>query len=103
MSESLYCVKTTAQNGWVVRELNWPVHFMEGENACLPATLFGDHKPSDAHEPLKILEDDLRNCNESTLAGNHIYVDSDLSADLRRKVKHYCSCNFKLSVYKISD
>ncbi|KAG8635981.1 uncharacterized protein LOC110603663 isoform X2 [Manihot esculenta] len=87
LSESLYCVKSVGGNDVHLDDLNRRVSSSGTENSCLPvgfndAKQFemteGQHKRSSGRSSNRSIE--------PTLSGNSIYVDSDISDDLRNKV-----------------
>lgn len=87
LSESLYSVKSVGKNGVRLDELNRLVGFTGTENTCLPvgikdANQFdmtkGPHKASSGRSSDGGIG--------SSLSGNSMYVDSDISDALRNKV-----------------
>ncbi|XP_010261804.1 PREDICTED: uncharacterized protein LOC104600519 isoform X2 [Nelumbo nucifera] len=88
LSESLYSVKSVGEHGLKVEDLNRVVGFVGAENSCLPLGLHEDTKKSSQtqqkHQPF--LGKESGKNSASVLAGHSIYVDSDISDDLRSKV-----------------
>ncbi|XP_061965906.1 uncharacterized protein LOC133689850 isoform X2 [Populus nigra] len=86
LSESLYSVKSVGENGARLDEMNRLVGFTGAENLCLPAGINdakqfnkseGLHQLSSGRSPIKSIG--------LNLSGNSMYVDSDISDDLRSK------------------
>ncbi|KAL6207667.1 hypothetical protein ACLB2K_018622 [Fragaria x ananassa] len=87
LSESLYSIKSMGQNGIRLDELNRLVGFSGAENSCLPVGAYGTKQLSMIEEPQ--FSGREFNCNrgsDSTLSGHSMYVDLDISAELRNKV-----------------
>jgi hypothetical protein len=87
LSESLYSVKSVGENGARVDEMNRLVGFTGAENVCLPVGINdakqfnkseGLHQLSSGRSPIKSIG--------LNLSGNSMYVDSDISDDLRSRV-----------------
>ncbi|XP_065850565.1 uncharacterized protein [Euphorbia lathyris] len=87
LSESLYSVKTVGGNDVKLDDLNRLVGFSGTENSCLPVGI-NDAKQFDVAEGLhKRLSGRSSNRSiDSTLSGSSIYIDSDISDELRNKV-----------------
>ncbi|XP_057985797.1 uncharacterized protein LOC110662256 isoform X2 [Hevea brasiliensis] len=87
LSESLYSVKSVGENGVCLDDLNRIFGFSGSENSCLPVG-FNDTKQFEMTEGLH-KRSSGRSSNRSiepTMSGNSVYVDSDISGDLRNKV-----------------
>lgn len=87
LSESLYSVKSVGENGARLDEMNRLVGFTGAENVCLPVGINdakqfnkseGLHQLSSGRSPIKSIG--------LNLSGNSMYVDSDISDDLRSRV-----------------
>lgn len=71
-------------------EWNRLTGFSGAENSCLPVGVRGSKQSCMVEEPLIRFsgrETDRR--NDSTLSGHSMYVDLDISAELRNKVKGF--------------
>uniref|UniRef100_A0A5B7BXE9 BRCT domain-containing protein n=1 Tax=Davidia involucrata TaxID=16924 RepID=A0A5B7BXE9_DAVIN len=88
LNESLYSVKSVGENGMHMDDLNRLVQYAGTENYCLPVGMHEHAKQSDMiEEPhLRFSEKVFKRSVESTLSGHSLYVDLDVSAELRRKV-----------------
>ncbi|RVX17556.1 hypothetical protein CK203_003673 [Vitis vinifera] len=88
LSESLYYVKNVGENGVRMDELNRLIGFSGAENSCLPAGMFENAKQSvmteDPH--LWFSGRESKRSVDSTLSGHSMFIDSDISAELRNKV-----------------
>ncbi|KAK9946783.1 hypothetical protein M0R45_012229 [Rubus argutus] len=87
LSESLYSIKSFGQNGIRLDELNRLVGFSGTENSCLPVGANGTKHLSTIEEAQ--FSERESNCNrssDSTLSGHSMYIDLDISAELRNKV-----------------
>ncbi|KAH9804966.1 brct domain-containing DNA repair protein-related [Citrus sinensis] len=82
LSESLYTVKSIDEHGMHLDKLNRLVGFAGTENSCLPA---GIYEAKQFNATGKHERDSNRSMN-STLSGCSMYVDSDVSEELRNKV-----------------
>ncbi|XP_043703864.1 uncharacterized protein LOC122653963 [Telopea speciosissima] len=89
LSESLYSVKTVGERGLQTEELNRLLGFTATENTCLPVGLRGDTKQySDTLQPhTHVTEKENRKTGGAAVLSRHsIFVDSDISTELRSKV-----------------
>ncbi|XP_058001852.1 uncharacterized protein LOC110654728 isoform X2 [Hevea brasiliensis] len=87
LSESLYSVKSVGENDVRLDDLNRLVGLSGTENSCLPVG-FNDPKKFELTEGLR-KKSSVRSSDrsiEATLSGNSLYVDSDISDELRNKV-----------------
>ncbi|KAI4316450.1 hypothetical protein L6164_024428 [Bauhinia variegata] len=86
LSESHYCVKNYGENNIHLVDLKLPPGYKNAEDSCLP-TRIREAKQADDIEGLQRFsgKESSRN-RESTLSGCSIYVDPDISAELRNKV-----------------
>lgn len=88
LSESLYYVKNVGENGVRMDELNRLIGFSGAENSCLPAGMFENAKQSvmteDPH--LWFSGRESKRSVDSTLSGHSMFIDSDISTELRNKV-----------------
>ncbi|KAJ4844829.1 hypothetical protein Tsubulata_020570 [Turnera subulata] len=88
LSESLYTVKNVGDNGVRVDELNRFVGVTGSENSCLSVGI-NDARQSSINSEGTEKQSSRRNSSRSTgstLSGNSMYVDSDISGELRSKV-----------------
>lgn len=86
LSESLYTVKNTGENGTRVDELNRLVG-VTSEKSCLPAGLYEAKKFDSIEKPhLQSSWEDSNRSSDSTLSGRCIFIDADISNELRKKV-----------------
>ncbi|GLT74203.1 hypothetical protein SLA2020_460140 [Shorea laevis] len=86
LSESLYTVKGTGENGMQVDELKRLVGFT-AEKSCLPAGFHEAIKFDTVEKPrLHSSGGDTNRSMDSTLSGHTIYIDPDISNELRNKV-----------------
>lgn len=84
LSESLYSIKSFGENGARLDELNRLVGVFSTENSCTPVATRGTKQLDmieERHRPFSERESD------STLSGHSMYVDLDISSELRNKVK----------------
>lgn len=88
LSESLYSVKSIGENEIPNDTLNELFHYSSMENSCLPMGMLEHFKQSDMIEqPLSLSsEKAFRRSMDSTLSGHSLYVDTDVSGELQRKV-----------------
>ncbi|XP_062023401.1 uncharacterized protein LOC133739633 [Rosa rugosa] len=87
LSESLYSIKSLGQNGIRLDELNRLVGFSGTEHSCLPVGAHGIKQLSMIEEPqFSGRESNCNRSSDSTLSGHSMYVDLDISAELRNKV-----------------
>ncbi|XP_024164754.1 uncharacterized protein LOC112171862 [Rosa chinensis] len=87
LSESLYSIRSLGQNGIRLDELNRLVGFSGTENSCLPVAAHGTKQLSTIEEPqFSGRESNCNRSSDSTLSGHSMYVDLDISAELRNKV-----------------
>ncbi|GMI94955.1 hypothetical protein like AT2G26270 [Hibiscus trionum] len=86
LSESLYTVKGVGENGTRVDELNRLVP-TASESSCLPSS-FHDAKKIDMVEKqhARFSRSASKNSLDSILSGHTLYIDSDISDELRNKV-----------------
>lgn len=88
LSESLYSIKSFGQNGIRLDELNRLVGFSGTENSCLPVGAHGTKHLSTIEEPqFSGRESNCNRSSDSTLSGHSMYIDLDISVELRNKVK----------------
>lgn len=87
LSESLYGVKNVGENGMRLDEFNRLVGSTGPENSCLPVGIRENAKQSDMNqEPRLWSRREAKKSMESTLSGCSMYVDLDISSELRSKV-----------------
>ncbi|KAM2969076.1 hypothetical protein FF2_016233 [Malus domestica] len=90
LSESLYSIKSFGENGMRLDELNRLVGFSGTENSCLPIGVRGAKQLDTNDEPRVSFRgrEAIRSTDSShsTLSGHSIYVDLDISSELRNKV-----------------
>ena len=91
LSESLYYVKNVGENGVRMGELNRLIEFSGAENSCLPVGMFENAKQSviteDPH--LWFSGRESKRSVDSTLSGHSMFIDSNISAELRNKVEKH--------------
>jgi hypothetical protein len=87
LSESLYSVQSFGENGMRLDELNWRAGFPGIETSCLPVGINGAKRFDMIEDPhLWFSGRELKRSTESTLSGNSMYIDPDISAELLNKV-----------------
>ncbi|KAK9266066.1 hypothetical protein L1049_021471 [Liquidambar formosana] len=88
LSESLYSVKNVGENGMRLDDLNRNVGFTGPENSCLPIGIRENTKQSDMIQDPNLWSSgrEANRSMESTLSGHSMYVDLDISSELRSKV-----------------
>ncbi|KAJ4951167.1 hypothetical protein NE237_027999 [Protea cynaroides] len=88
LNESLYGVKTVGERGLQVEELNRLLGFTGTENNCLPVGVHEAAKQcSTTLQPhLYLTGKENSRSGKAVLSGHSIFVDSDISAELRSKV-----------------
>ncbi|KAL5850703.1 hypothetical protein ACOSQ4_008716 [Xanthoceras sorbifolium] len=87
LSESLYTVKSIGEHGMHLDKLNRLVGFSGTENSCLPAGIYESKQHDKTRKPnLQFSDKESNRSTDSTLSGHYIYVDSDISEELRNKV-----------------
>ncbi|TQE05233.1 hypothetical protein C1H46_009212 [Malus baccata] len=95
LSESLYSIKSFGENGMRLDELNRFVGFIGTENTCLPVGVHGAKQLDTIEEPRLSFpgRESTRNTDSShpTLSGHSMYVDLDISSELRKKVTEAAS------------
>lgn len=86
LSESLYTVKGVGENGSRVDELKRLVS-TASESSCLPASFHDTKKIDMVGKPhVRYSRSDPKNSLSSMLSGHTLYIDSDISDELRNKV-----------------
>uniref|UniRef100_A0A2N9FIL9 BRCT domain-containing protein n=1 Tax=Fagus sylvatica TaxID=28930 RepID=A0A2N9FIL9_FAGSY len=85
LSETLYSVKNSGENGMRLDEFNRLAGFSGTENSCLPVVTHGA-KQFDMIEKPRFSGREFNRSSGSTLSGHSMYVDPDISAELRNKV-----------------
>ncbi|KAJ4958915.1 hypothetical protein NE237_026026 [Protea cynaroides] len=87
LSESLYSVKTVGESGLQMEELNRLLGFTAADNTCLPVGLC-ETKPCSTTLQLHTHFAGKENIKtgEAVLSRHSIFVDSDISTELRSKV-----------------
>ncbi|XWS70159.1 hypothetical protein CRYUN_Cryun03dG0025300 [Craigia yunnanensis] len=86
LSESLYNVKGVGEHGTCVDELNWLVS-TASERSCLPAGFHEAKKIDMIEKPhVRFSGRDPNKSRDSMLSGHTMYIDSDISDELRNKV-----------------
>ncbi|XP_022754732.1 uncharacterized protein LOC111303013 [Durio zibethinus] len=86
LNESLYNVKGVGEQGTRVDELNRLVS-TASESSCLPSSFHGAKKIDMIEKPyLQFSERDPNKTMDSTLSGHTMFIDSDISDELRNKV-----------------
>ncbi|XP_012077172.1 uncharacterized protein LOC105638063 isoform X2 [Jatropha curcas] len=87
LSESLYSLKTVGENDVRLDDLNRLVGFGGAENSCLPVSI-NDAKKYDVTEALHKQSSGRSSTKsiEPVLSGNSMYIDSDISDEMRNKV-----------------
>ncbi|KAK3213278.1 hypothetical protein Dsin_017984 [Dipteronia sinensis] len=87
LSESLYTVKSIGEHGMHLDKLNRFVGFTGIENSCLPAGIYESKQYDKTGKPnLQFSDKDSNRSPGLTLSGHYMYVDSDISEELRNKV-----------------
>ncbi|KAI9192159.1 hypothetical protein LWI28_019009 [Acer negundo] len=87
LSESLYTVKSIGEHGMHLDKLNRLVGFTGTENSCLPAGIYESKQHDKTGKPnLQFSDKDSNRSPGPTLSGHYMYVDSDISEELRNKV-----------------
>lgn len=87
LSESLYSVKSVEENGMLLDELSRLAGFASSENSCLPVgahVATQSNKIEESH--LWLSGREFSTSVDSSLSGHFMYVDPDISAELRNKV-----------------
>lgn len=86
LSESLYTVKGVGENGSRVDELKRLIS-TASESSCLPASFHDTKKIDMVQKPhVRYSRSDPKNSLGSMLSGHTLYIDSDISDELRNKV-----------------
>ncbi|KAK6273781.1 BRCT domain - like 10 [Theobroma cacao] len=87
LSESLYTVKGVGEHGTRVDELNRLVRSTATESSCLPAGFHEGKKFGMMEKPnVRFSGRDPNKSMDATLSGHTMYIDSDISDELRSKV-----------------
>ncbi|TXG61776.1 hypothetical protein EZV62_013139 [Acer yangbiense] len=87
LSESLYTVKSFGEHGMHLDKLNRLVGFTGSENSCLPAGIYESKQYDKTGKPnLQFSDKDSNRSPGPALSGHYMYVDSDISEELRNKV-----------------
>lgn len=92
LSEPLYTVKKVGEDGMHMNDLDRLVGFTGAENSCLPAGLRESPKQLGMlEEPHKWLSGGEARKSSGSILSNHVmYVDLDISPELRSKVELNC-------------
>lgn len=105
LNESSYSVKNLRDDGYRMDELSRIVGFTGAENSCLPSGIHNLKKP-ETNEELRPRYSGKGNHGDAysrTLSGRTIYVDSDISADLRNKVSSNHLSIFFFQILSLSE
>lgn len=104
LNESLYGVKSSRDDGNQIDELGRIVGFTGTENSCLPPGIHNPKKPENTEisKPRYPERGNHRDTVSKTLSGHIIYIDSDISANLRNKVSSLIFWRFFLNVFCFS-
>ncbi|KAF5743146.1 putative topbp1 [Tripterygium wilfordii] len=86
LSESRYTVKSVGETGLCLDELNRLVGFSSAENSCLPVGIHEVKRIDFTDEAQKQLSVKFSRNMDSSLTGCTMYVDSDISPELKKKV-----------------
>lgn len=88
LNESLYNVKSFGEDDAHLDQMNRLAGFSGSENSCLPVGTRGA-KQSEMLEKqhLSCSGGDSNRSNDCMLSGHSLYVDLDISPELRKKVK----------------
>ncbi|XP_077240936.1 uncharacterized protein LOC143881623 [Tasmannia lanceolata] len=87
LNETLYNVKSVGENGFPMRESDRLTGFSDAENSCLPATINEDSKLSNITCQKHLQSSGKKSrSRESVLANHCIYVDSNISTEMQKKV-----------------
>lgn len=94
LSESLYSIKSFGQNCIRLDEFNRLVGFISTENSCIPVDARGAKPLDTIEEPhLPFSGRESNRSTDSVLSGHSMYVDLDISSELRNKVKLFLEKN----------
>ena len=85
LSESLYSVQNCEENGTQLDELNRLTGFSGTENSCFTVVTHGA-KRFDIIKKARCFGREFYRGTASTLSGHSVYIDPDISAELRNKV-----------------
>lgn len=88
LSETLYSVKSVGDSGSHIDELHQARVITGAENSCLPASIH-EAKKLERTEESRLLSsgrESQRSVVSTTLSGQSVYIDSDISAELQSKV-----------------
>lgn len=87
LSESLYNIKSLGENGVHSDELNILAGFTAAENSCLPVgTRSSKQCITVGEQHLQVSGRESNKSIDSSLSGCSIYVDIDISAEVKNKV-----------------
>ncbi|KAK1263888.1 hypothetical protein QJS04_geneDACA013513 [Acorus gramineus] len=88
LNESLYSVKSVGQNGLPVGDLNRLVGFTNAEKSCVPVLAYDESRLSNTNLQtfLQPPGQDSTGSWRPILASDRIYIDSNISPDLKTKV-----------------
>ena len=87
LSESLYGVKRAGENGMLLGELNQLVGLPGAEKSCLPHGVFEDEKPLSTTWQRHLQSSRKeRGSGGAVLSNGCIYIDPDVSSELKKKV-----------------
>ncbi|XP_023522026.1 uncharacterized protein LOC111806132 isoform X2 [Cucurbita pepo subsp. pepo] len=87
LSESLYNIKSLGENSGRMDELNQLVGSNGDGNSCLPVGIHGveqNDMRGESHLPFSKRDRDRK--KDSNLSGQSVYIDTDISSELRQKV-----------------
>lgn len=86
LSESLYGVKNYGNNNMKVDDYKLLSGYTNSENSCLPASVHEVKRNDRAEEFQRFSGNEFSKNVDLPLSGCSIYVDPDISAELRTKV-----------------
>ena len=86
LSESLYSVKSTGDNGLPLGEFNRLVDIPGNENSCLPLITFGDGKSLDLTRQNQLQSSGENSKDGYFFSNDVLYIDSNISGEMRKKV-----------------
>ncbi|XP_072980616.1 uncharacterized protein [Typha angustifolia] len=86
LSESLYSVKSTGDNGLPLGEFNRLVDIPGNENSCLPLITFGDGKSSDLTRQNQLQSSGENSKDGYFFSNDVLYIDSNISGEMRKKI-----------------
>lgn len=105
MDESLYGVKNVGETGVLRDDLTRLSHYASTGNYCIPVGMLEHLKQSDTiNQPnARSTVKESKRSMDLILSGSSLFVDPDVPAELRSKVKSIRLCQHLKTFYSLND